>query len=82
MRSYHDDLVMAMAIGCWVRDTALEIDRKDMAYKRALLDSMIMSKSTIQTTIPGMQGHRGSKFQDRATEFKKEQAKYSWLYKG
>jgi hypothetical protein len=28
MRSYHDDLVMALAIGCWVRDTALTVNKK------------------------------------------------------
>jgi hypothetical protein len=82
MRSYHDDLVMAMAIGCWVRDTALEVDKKDMAYKRALLDSMTMTKSIIQTTIPGMQGHIGNKNHEKALEYKREHDKYSWLYKG
>ena len=70
MRSYHDDLVMALAIGCWVRDTALEIDKKDMAYKRALLDSMTMNKSTMQTTIPGMRGHRSTKNHEKALQYK------------
>ena len=82
MRSYHDDLVMALAIGCWVRDTALEIDKKDMAYKRALLDSMTMNKSTMQTTIPGMRGHRSTKNHEKALQYKQEHDKYSWLYKG
>ena len=82
MRSYHDDLVMALAIGCWVRDTALEIDKKDMAYKRALLDSMTMNKSTMQTTIPGMRGHRSTKNNEKALQYKQEHDKYSWLYKG
>jgi len=82
MRSYHDDLVMALAIGCWVRDTALEIDKKDMAYKRVLLDSMAMTKSTMQTTIPGMRGHISNKNHERALDYKREHDKYSWLYKG
>jgi hypothetical protein len=82
MRSYHDDLVMALAIGCWVRDTALEIDKKETAYKRVLIDSMCMTKSTIQTTISGMDGHRGGKMHDKALHFKEEYEKYSWLYKG
>ena len=82
MRSYHDDLVMALAIACWVRDTALEIDKKDMAYKRALLDSMMVSKSTMQTTIPGMHGHRSGKNHEKALKYKREHEKYSWLYKG
>ena len=35
MRSYHDDLVMSLSIACWVRDTALEVDQRDVAYKKA-----------------------------------------------
>ncbi len=28
MRSYNDDLIMACAVGCWVRDTALSEQSK------------------------------------------------------
>ena len=27
MRSYNDDLVMSLAIACWVRDTAIEVNK-------------------------------------------------------
>jgi hypothetical protein len=37
MRSYHDDLVMALAIGCWVRDTALTVNQRDLEYKKAMV---------------------------------------------
>ncbi len=30
MRSYNDDLIMSLAIACWVRDTALEVSQKEM----------------------------------------------------
>ena len=37
MRMYNDDLVMAFAIGCWVRDTALEVNQRDVEYAKAFL---------------------------------------------
>ena len=82
MRSYHDDLVMALAIACWVRDTALEVNQKDLEYKKAIINSMQISKATLHTTIPGMQGHRSSKTNEMAAEYFRDYEKYSWLYKG
>ena len=35
MRSYNDDLVIAAAIGCWVRDTALVTNKREIEYKKA-----------------------------------------------
>ena len=40
MRSYNDDLIMALAIACWVRDTALETNGRDAEYQKACLSSM------------------------------------------
>jgi hypothetical protein len=54
MRSYHDDLVMAMAIACWVRDTALIINKKEIQYKKALLGSLRTTRSTLNTSLSGM----------------------------
>jgi hypothetical protein len=57
MTGYNDDLVMACAIGCWVRDTALVINQKDLEYKKASLNAMIMSNTKLNTTIPGQHGY-------------------------
>jgi hypothetical protein len=54
MRSYNDDLVMSMAIACWVRDTALVSNQRDSEYKKALLGAMTTSKTKLNTTVPGM----------------------------
>ena len=48
MKSYHDDLIMALAIGCWVRDTALQANARDLNYQRAFVDAIITSKTTFQ----------------------------------
>ena len=54
MRGYNDDLVMSMAIACWVRDTALVSNQRDADYKKALLAGMKTSRTRLNTTIPGM----------------------------
>ena len=86
MRSYTDDLTMALAIGCWVRDTALETSERELEYQKAFLGSMIFSNTKMSTVIPGMQGY------DRKLDFEadvknKESAqqvdeKFVWLFKG
>ena len=80
MRGYNDDLIMALSIGCWVRDTAFEGKKRETEYKEAMLNSIIKSDSVINTTIPGMHGYKPGKQLDP----KKEEVikKFMWLYKG
>ena len=82
MRSYHDDLVMALAIGCWVRDTALEINKKDLEYKKAMVDAMKLNSRKIQTTIPGMEGHRQDVWNEKAKKEMNDHKNFIWLIKG
>jgi hypothetical protein len=37
MKGYNDDLVMAMSIGLWVRDTALKLRQQSMDLNRSML---------------------------------------------
>jgi len=78
MRGYHDDLVMSLAIACWVRDTALITNQKDLEYKKSFLNSMTKSNSILDTTIPGMTGHKHSE----ATDAIKKRKEFIWLLKG
>tara|TARA_R100000008_G_scaffold86768_1_gene81480 strand:+ start:1205 stop:2791 length:1587 start_codon:yes stop_codon:yes gene_type:complete len=82
MRGYNDDLIMALAIGCWVRDTALQVNKRDVEYKKALLNSMLVSNTTINTTIKGMEGYKREEDLDRFDNAKKDYEQYKWLYKG
>ena len=83
MRGYNDDLVMAYAIGCWVKDTALTVNQKDVNYQRAQLNSMFIANKQIRTTIPGMQGHNAEKgFSDDTMELKQQYNDFVWLIKG
>ena len=58
MRGYNDDLVMACAIACWVRETALVINHHEAAYKKAMVGSIKTSSVSLETKIHGMQGYR------------------------
>ena len=40
MKGYNDDLVLALGIGLWVRDTALKIQAEQMAYTRTMLSGI------------------------------------------
>jgi len=82
MRSYHDDLVMALAIGCWVRDTALEVNKKDIEYQMAMIDGFKLNSGKFQSTIPGMVGHKMGGMSDETRKIKKQYEEFVWLIKG
>jgi len=83
MRGYNDDLIMALAIACWVRDTALTVNKRETEYKRACLNSMVSVNTKINTTIPGMEGYsKKESLDDKMFKAKEEYRKYSWLIKG
>jgi len=78
MREYNDDLVMCLAIGCWVRDTVLVDNQRDIEYREAFLNTMTRSNSVLNTTIPGMRGHMDINKSNNIQEMKE----YMWLIKG
>jgi hypothetical protein len=82
MRSYHDDLVMALAIACWVKDTALTINKREVEYNRAMAGSMFVSNGKFQSTIPGMQGHKIQGFSQETFDRKAKYDQFVWLLKG
>ena len=58
---------MACAIGCWVRDTIFTENKRDLEYKKSMLNSIKSSKNVLNTTVPGMKGYdkNNSTFRDR-----------------
>jgi len=82
MRGYNDDLILALAIGCWVRDTALQANKRDVEYKKALIDSIFVTNTKLNTTIKGMRGYKNKDDLDRFDKARKEHEEYKWLYKG
>tara|TARA_R100001015_G_C4634218_1_gene200305 strand:- start:3874 stop:5463 length:1590 start_codon:yes stop_codon:yes gene_type:complete len=83
MRGYNDDLTMALAIACWVRDTALTVNKREVEYKKACLSSIIKVDTKVNTTIPGMQGYdKKQTLDEKMFQAKEDYKKYSWLIKG
>jgi hypothetical protein len=80
MRSYNDDLVIATSIGCWVRDTALTVSKREVEYKKALLSSMSVSKTVLSTKIEGQHGYTGKGRTFKGTDGKMHDL--SWIIKG
>jgi hypothetical protein len=82
MRSYNDDLVMACAIGCWIRDTVFAENQRDAELKKSMLNSMISTKTVLNTSIPGMTGYDKNKSSINVNIEKKKMQDFMWLYKG
>ena len=81
MRSYHDDLVMALAIACWVRDTALQTSARELNYQKAFAQSIITSKTSFNTKIKGQTGYKNENIFDKMKEAEKLYSQYKWIIK-
>ena len=82
MRSYNDDLIIAAAIGCWVRDTALTSNQRDIDYAKAFIGSITKSTNQLDTRIKGMTGNRKLTMQDSVNKQNKAYQDFPWLFKG
>ena len=61
MRGYNDDLVIALAIACWVRDTALTTSQRDIEQRRAMLNGISKGGRQMNTKIEGMRGYTSNR---------------------
>lgn len=78
-KGYNDDLVMSLAIGCWVRDTAVINNERNLEYSKAFLNSIIKSGNYLDTSVRGFQN------EDKARKIQQAQQQYKdflWLIKG
>jgi hypothetical protein len=82
MRSYNDDLVIAASIACWVRDTALTVNKREVDYKKALLSSISVSTNTLNTKIPGQAGYQAPKAKKTYTDSSGQVQDLTWIIKG
>ena len=80
MRGYNDDLMMALAIGCWVRDTALTANKREQEYTEAFFNSVVSTNKKFDTTIPGMLDY--NRLGSNLESAKEEIEQYMWLMKG
>jgi hypothetical protein len=81
MKGYHDDLIMALAIACWVRDTALLANARDLNYQKAYADAIITTRTHINTRIKGQIGYKRDTYFDKIVEAKDLYDQYKWIIK-
>jgi len=81
MKGYHDDLIMALAIACWVRDTALQANARDLNYQKAFAKSIITSRTTMNTQIKGQIGYKQDEIFDKISEARTLYDEYKWIIK-
>ena len=81
MKGYHDDLIMALAIACWVRDTAIQANSRDLNYSKAFVNAIYTTKTTMNTRIKGQIGHKEDNIMDKMTEARLMYDQYKWIIK-
>jgi hypothetical protein len=78
MKGYNDDLILAAAIACWVRDTALDVNLKELAYTKAFLGSYRRITSVLDASMSGLDKIvKVGRFQDEMKQMKR----YLWMYR-
>jgi hypothetical protein len=81
MKGYNDDLIMALAIGCWVRDTALQVNARDLNYQKAFVGAIYTSRTILNTQIKGQEGYKKNEIFDKMSEADKMYEQYKWIIK-
>jgi hypothetical protein len=81
MKSYNDDLIIALAIACWVRDTALQVNARDLNYQKAFVDAIYTVRTTMNTQIKGQTGYKQGGPSDIMSEAKTYWDQYKWIIK-
>ena len=83
MKKHNDDLIMAVAIGCWVKDTAFAVNQRASAYQKAFLSSMTsVSSKKLNTSISGMPQYEKIRSDNRIQSNIKDHQDFLWLLKG
>ena len=78
-KGYNDDLVMSLAIACWVRDTAVINNERSLEYSKAFLSSIGKTSNYLNTSIDGM---RQYEYNQKMEQNKNVYKEFLWLLKG
>ena len=81
MKGYHDDLIIALAIACWVRDTAIQTSSRDLNYQKAFLNSIITTRTRMNTQIEGQIGYKKEETFDKMKELERLYDQHKWIIK-
>ena len=81
IKGSNDDLVMSLAIACWVREGALIISQRDVQYRQAFISGLSTGGRTFETSIPGMPQHAKAESRKKWAEAYNNAREFSWLMK-
>ena len=72
---------MSLAIACWVRDTALTENEKDMAYKKGYARWSYENHHNHEYSNKGQKFYKET-FNEKHEEEIKKTKEFFWIYKG
>lgn len=78
-KGYNDDLVMSLAIGCFVRDTAIVNNERNLEYSKAFLSAISKNGNYLDTSIKGFQTEEKNRKYQQAMDVYKN---FGWIIKG
>ena len=78
-KGYNDDLVLSLAIGCWVRDTAIINNERNIEYSKAFLGAIGKTGNYLDTSIKGFHSEENSRRQQMSQQMYKD---FIWVIKG
>ena len=82
MKKHNDDIIMACAIGCWIKETVYTINHHRAEYQKAFLSSMNSSDKKLNTSIPGMIAYEKLKREKKIEVQEQEYKDFLWVLKG
>jgi len=81
IKGSNDDLVMSLAIACWVREGALIISQRDVQYRQSFISGLSVGGRTFESSIPGMPQHAKAENRKKWAEAYNNAREFSWLMK-
>lgn len=78
-KGYHDDLIMPLAIGCWVYDLVYQKSSRNTAYKRAALNAISVKRKNFKEINPIYK--RPNELTPGQREAKVLHKKFAWIYR-
>lgn len=82
MNKHNDDLIMACAIGCWIKETVYATNQRASEYQRVFLTSMSSTNKELNTSVPGMISYEKIKRENKLQEAGQQHKDFLWLLKG
>lgn len=76
----NDDLIIPMAIGCWIRDIVIKESIRTLQYKKTFLRSIKHNQTTLNVSVPGMSSYRRDNNSVRP-DIQQQYRTFSWVIK-